>query len=79
MFGGNVVRTGTGSAPISREVLQFARSAFACPVSLLYLNHVPVLYNFTLKQIPESYGQTESTFAITTCHVLDPELGMWQC
>ena len=33
MFGGEVVRTGTGSAPITDEVLIFARSAFACPVS----------------------------------------------
>ncbi len=56
IFGGNVIRTGTGSAPINKDVLIFSRSAFACP-------------------IPESYGQTESTFAVSGSHPLDPEIG----
>jgi len=30
IFGGNICRTATGSAPISREVMEFARSAFSC-------------------------------------------------
>jgi len=36
LFGGNVVRSATGSAPIKKEVMEFARSAFSCPV---YLNN----------------------------------------
>lgn len=33
LFGGNVIRTATGSAPIAKEVMEFSRSLFSCPVS----------------------------------------------
>lgn len=32
LLGGNIVRTATGSAPISDEVLIFSKAAFSCPV-----------------------------------------------
>lgn len=34
MFGGELIRSSTGSAPITDDVLKFARSALACPVSI---------------------------------------------
>jgi long-chain acyl-CoA synthetase len=31
-FGGNIIRSATGGAPISDSVMSFARSAFGCPI-----------------------------------------------
>ena len=31
-MGGNLIRTATGSAPISDEVMIFSRAAFGCPI-----------------------------------------------
>jgi long-chain acyl-CoA synthetase len=31
-LGGNVIRTATGSAPISNEVMNFSKAAFGCPI-----------------------------------------------
>ena len=32
ILGGNLIRTATGSAPISDEVMIFSRAAFGCPI-----------------------------------------------
>lgn len=31
-FGGNIIRMASGSAPVSDEVMIFARAAFGCPI-----------------------------------------------
>ena len=32
LLGGNILRSATGSAPISKEVNEFSRACFSCPV-----------------------------------------------